>query len=701
VPVGERASECLSIGKTMNHLKKLPDQHQLIKHACALAFGLVVTSPVLAQSKLETVVVSGSRFEENIERTPANIQVITKEQIQQSTSTNVAEALAQIGNVQITNNSGSTLGIGATPDLGGYGASASSNTLILVDGIRLNPIDSSSAPLNTIPLSSIERIEIVNGGASVQFGNNATGGVINIITKNGAQQASSVGITYGSYGTIIGDVSLRKKEGNTTVLLSGNSSETNGWRTQSQALSNSFLGRISQDLGGADKVFIDGTANHWQGKIPQIIVGEVGTGDVNAINPANVGNNYLQDGSGIRGGIVKSLSQNALFEMEAAYGSSSAISVNQGSQTNYDKSSVNLTPRVKLNWGRWGSSVIGYDYNKSDGSNTNYSSFYAPSYPASHVNLKNQSIYFMERLPLTDQVELAGGIRRQKQDVSFISLNNSDLNGNGIADGTYPTTFAANAYDFGINYRYATGQRLYGKYDQSFRFANTDEYFGYNPLTNQNFTTGAILRPQINKTFEIGNDFTFGQTKANISIYQTNSHDEIRLVNDPNGGGGFGAQTNVNDDDIRRTGLNLNGTTALTSALNVGAGFRYQRAVYTSGINSGYLVSLVPQYLLNLSARYQATHQIAFGGVANYVASQYYDGDTQNAYNPIPSYVTGDVFAEYKIKGLEARFMIKNVSNANYAVYGSNQAVYGSSPYNYLPAPPRMFFGSIKYNFDL
>lgn len=688
----------------MKYQKKLTDQHQVIKLASALVLGLVSfnsTSYAQSQSQTETIVVSGNRFEESVDRIPANIQVISNEQIKQSSSTNLGEVLQQLGNVNITNISGSLLGLGqqgVTPDLGGYGSTASSNTLVLVDGIRLNPIDSSSAALNTIPMSAIERIEIVNGGASVQFGNNATGGVINIITKQGANQSSIASLTFGSYGTIISDVALRKQEGDTNVLISGNTSQTNGWRTNSDALSNSFLGRITQHLGGSDQIFIDATANHWQGKTPQIIVGEVGSGDPNAINSYNIGNSYLQDGSAIRAGVVKSITPDALFEMEASYGSSSAIAITSySSQINYDKSSVNLTPRVKFNLGKWGSAVLGYDYNVSDGSNTSYFSYLTSSYPASHVNLKNQSIYFMDRLSVSDQVEFVGGIRRQRQDITFVSVNNNDNSFMQIPDGTYPSSFAANAYDIGINYRYAAGQRAYGKYDQSYRFANTDDYFGYNPTTGQNFATGAILRPQINKTFEIGNDFLFGLSKVNISLYQTDTHDEIRLYNDPNT---FG-QNNINDDDIRRTGLNINGTTALIDHLLLGAGFRYQRAVYTSGLNNGNLVSLVPKYLFNLNARYQANQEIAFGGVLNYVASQYYDGDLQNAYNQMPSYVMGDMYAEYKLLGWEARLMVKNVSNANYAVYGSNLAAVGGAAYNYLPAPPRTFLATIRYNFDL
>jgi iron complex outermembrane receptor protein len=681
----------LLFGIFMQLFKKLPNQHQKIQFAYTfiISSSLIVSQSVTAQSNLPQIVVSGSRFEESIDRIPANIQVITKEQIQQSSSNNLAEVLQQMGNVSMGNQTGSLLGIGATPDLGGYGANAASNTLILLNGVRLNPIDQSSAPLNTVPLSAIERIEIVNGGASVQFGNNATGGVINIITKEGAEQASQAAVSYGSFGTLIADTSLLKRENNTSIALSANSSKTNGWRENSDELSNAFNGRLTQHLGGLDKVFIEANAYHMQTSFPYIIKGaEVGRGDPYFTSDKK-GNGIVQDGSGVRAGVTKEVDKYFLFEMEAAYGNTSSLTPYNDtaytSMTLADKRQFDLTPRLKANWGGWGSTIIGYDYNNSDAGGTSSDSFIGNS--ASHVKLRNQSVYLMQRFPVNEVIELLGGIRRQKQDISLTTLNKSDLSGMTIPDGDYLSSFAANAYNFGVNYRYAVGQRIYAKYDQSYRFANTDDYYTFNPVTYQNFTTGVILRPQINKTVELGGDFTFGQSKLNLGIFQTNTQDEIRYdaVN----------YTNVNDDNIRRTGISLHDNTVINSRLNIGFGARYQRASYSSGVNNSYLVPLVPQLLLNLRAKYQVTNQLAFGGVINYLGAQHYDADQTNAVNQMPAYAFGDIYAQYRVGTWEGRMTFKNVTNTKYAMYGN---YYGS--YNYQPAAPRTFFVTLKYNFD-
>ena len=65
----------------------------------------------------------------------------------------------------------------------GFGDHASSNLLVLVSGRRVNDIDMSGIDWAQVPLQHIEKIEIIKGGGVVLYGDNANGGVINIITQ--------------------------------------------------------------------------------------------------------------------------------------------------------------------------------------------------------------------------------------------------------------------------------------------------------------------------------------------------------------------------------------------------------------------------------------------------------------------------------------------------------------------------------------
>ena len=94
------------------------------------------------------------------------------------------EIIAQVPGVQLTSLFGGVNGARTTVDLRGFGAFAASNTLVLINGRRVNDIDLAGVDFSTIPRESIERIEITSGNSgAVLYGDNAVGGVINIVTE--------------------------------------------------------------------------------------------------------------------------------------------------------------------------------------------------------------------------------------------------------------------------------------------------------------------------------------------------------------------------------------------------------------------------------------------------------------------------------------------------------------------------------------
>jgi iron complex outermembrane receptor protein len=634
---------------------------------------------------LPEVLVTASRFEETSNHVPANVQVITREDIENSSSNNIPEVLSQIGGLVVGNGSSEQLGLGASVDMGGYGANAGSTTLVLLDGQRLNPIDSSPVSWESIPLGSVQRIEILRGGASVQYGNGAVGGVINIITQDGGATLNNVTLKAGSFGTVMSNAVLSLGAGDTALRLNANTANTDGWRDNSAANLYSVGAKLTRFLSGADEVHLALYTSHSNAQFPGGVVGEVGQGDTRAAKFTNVGSaNVVDNASALLGGGLR-LNDVLTFEGEAAYASKKS-NFNQPYYpyvNNLQDWSWNLTPRIKADWGKLGSAIAGFDINKSNAESID-------SYGDSgSATLFNRSPYITGRFPLAPSVEMSAGARHQTQ--SATAYNN---NGSGIANAGQ--TYSANAADLAFNFSYLDGQKAFIKWNQSFRFPNTDEFWGFDPINYAPVFNG-ILQPQISRTVELGGEWHSGQTRLAASVFQSDTQNEIRY--DTVSGSNFNAP-----DTIRRKGVTFDSTLRTPSALTVAVGGKFQRSQYQSGPYSGNTVSLVPDLTLNARANYTSAEHWSVGGVITYIGSQYYDGDESNAQHKMPSETVADVYSGYQSGPWEARFTIKNLAGANYATsggYGSVSLPNGSSAttYYYYPGDPRAYYLSMKYAF--
>lgn len=166
-----------------------------------LLAAFIISAAAYAENNVEvtldkTYVKSTNGFEETLQNTPKNIQVITQGEIEEKNYKDVYEILENSPLITIKNDS-----LGQAIEMRGSGLNSKGTVQVMVDGMSLNPIDINhgTLPLNSIPVSNIEKIEILPGGNGVLFGDGANGGVINIITKDSVEKSESyVGARYGS-----------------------------------------------------------------------------------------------------------------------------------------------------------------------------------------------------------------------------------------------------------------------------------------------------------------------------------------------------------------------------------------------------------------------------------------------------------------------------------------------------------------------
>jgi len=172
---------------------------------------------------LDEIILNSNRIEIPFNENSNSIIVITSEDIQKSTATNMVDLLQQYAGVDVRQR-----GIdGMQADLYIRGGSFD-QTLVLIDGIKTENPQTGHHTLNMmIPIENIERIEIIKGPAARVFGQNAFTGAINIITKKSVNTQLTGEVGYGSYHTdklaLTGSVNL--KESSHQVHISRNTSD--------------------------------------------------------------------------------------------------------------------------------------------------------------------------------------------------------------------------------------------------------------------------------------------------------------------------------------------------------------------------------------------------------------------------------------------------------------------------------------------
>lgn len=150
--------------------------------------------------KLDKSIIKSEAEHRNIKFIPAenkNTYVVDQEQIQDKNYKNVEEVLNDVPGVVVQNTP-----FGPKVDMRGSGEKALSRVKVLVDGISINPTEGSMAslPINSIPVESIKKIEVIPGGGVTLYGSGTIGGVVNIETNsNAAKNNFFTDVKYGSY----------------------------------------------------------------------------------------------------------------------------------------------------------------------------------------------------------------------------------------------------------------------------------------------------------------------------------------------------------------------------------------------------------------------------------------------------------------------------------------------------------------------
>ncbi len=169
--------------KTYDNLKVAPDLPVILDFHLEESF-----------VEMDAVVVTASRKSKSLSETPNSVSVVSSMDIRKRNSVDIRDALKYAPGVSFV---GERVNIRGTT---GYSRGAGSRVLLLTDGVPTMPGDSGDIKWDIIPITAMEKVEVVKGAASALYGSSAIGGVLNIITKEPSDRPElSVRISGGIY----------------------------------------------------------------------------------------------------------------------------------------------------------------------------------------------------------------------------------------------------------------------------------------------------------------------------------------------------------------------------------------------------------------------------------------------------------------------------------------------------------------------
>jgi iron complex outermembrane recepter protein len=216
---------------------------------------------------VEKVRVSATRLADTPQeasRVPAHVSVYTREAIQASGALTLQDFLMMHSDFVVFDEVGN--GVEATADLRGFNTgSLATSALVTVDGVRVNEPDTGYVNFELIPLSDVERIEVVRGSASALFGEGGLGGVINVVTRAGPDASPLMArIAGGSFGSREFQGSSGGQRGRLSYYGGFDRRLASGFRENSDIRLSSFQGSVAWDLSDRQRVGLDLTTgtNH-------------------------------------------------------------------------------------------------------------------------------------------------------------------------------------------------------------------------------------------------------------------------------------------------------------------------------------------------------------------------------------------------------------------------------------------------------
>jgi iron complex outermembrane receptor protein len=640
---------------------------------------------------LPAVDVVGSRLGGGIIGTSTTI--ITGEEIARSPSQSLPELLSQQPGIQIQHTIGGVSGARDMVDLRGFGASAPSNVLVLVNGRRFNDFDLQGFDFAAIPLNGIERIEITRGGSgAVLYGDGAVGGVINIVTKTGANLPPSARIdgAFGSFRYRDGRFSGHASAGPLSVAASGLALDTDGYRENGALRQRGAVGdvRYTTDAGS---VFFNITADDQRLGLPggrrvTLTTSQLVTDRRGTATPLDFGN---KQGQNYTAGVTRLLAPGAEIILDGsvrrkAQQTESFFAGTPFSGIASDLTTASVTPRLRLDGDLAGMPVkalTGIDVYRTSYQSTRAQDLVSRPFHVYDIHQGMAAVYGNATVGIRPDTDVTVGGRYQRNTISARDAYDPTAPGafdmQGLPLDRSEWQYAAQA---GFEHRFNAMFAVFGHVARSFRVPNADERVAASPFgVPANFE----LRTQTSHEVEGGVRGRFGRLDWQASVYDMSLENEVFFSP--------ATFTNINLDPTHRYGAEGSVAIQVTDTLRLKGSLTHTRAVFREGPFAGNDVPLVSRWTANAGVSWNVWDKyVVYDAIVRYSGRRRLDNDAANFQPLIPAHTVIDMRIGGEFQRLYWSVAVQNVFNELYYDYGiASATTFGT--FNAYPQPGRTF----------
>lgn len=631
------------------------------------------------------IIVTAARGKRDVSTVPANVTVISSDDLKRSGHISVVDALAGVNGVYVRSITGNPASMDVA--MRGFGENAHGRVLVLLDGCKLNRPDMAGINWLQIPISNVERIEIVRGSSTALYGDHAIGGVINIITKTGgAEPVTDISFDLASFGTTVFRIGYSDSAGSLSYSVNGEQYSSDGYRDRTAFDADSIGANLGWDVTEDVNV---GVALSWQtidNELPGWLTAEEVDADRERSNDQadDIASEYLNGHLSITA------------ELMPGHRVECGISLNQKdmdsdmtswfSFTDQSIKTIGVTPAYIVN-----GKVLEYDNVFAIGLDWYQDSLDLDRFAdvtrtmetlTADVLKETLGLYARNEMALNDGYTLGLGVRTESCDIEA----EVDAAGSRIVDDN--VTHREQAADISVVKVFENKSKVFVKAATVYRYPFIDEqvtYFGFG--TDQFYSD---IDPENGWSIEAGVDaWISGSLMCGLTFFNLEMNDEIGWNND--------AMRNENMDDTRRQGAELNLVYNIADKGTVKIGYTLTDARFTAGVNDGNDIPLVPRDKASVGLIVNMPLDLIFDALVTYVDESYMGGDTGNVGEKLESYTTVDVTLRYVskcVEGWEAYVGVDNLFNEEYSSLG-----YMGWANAYYPSPERSVRGGVSYRF--